>query len=206
MVAAKETVIELDPVQTMHMELKIVGTSPLLMHKFSDSAKADMVSKQIGVTREKKKRDIKTEMEEAIHRLPDGTVGFPASGFKKAMVETAPYLKSMNKKLAKGSFFIMAESNLVPIEYKEQVQNEATVKLATGVSMVRYRPEFREWVCVLKIMYNANQLSPQQIINMANVAGFHIGVGEWTPQHDGSYGMFTVATNGNENNGNTKNV
>jgi hypothetical protein len=31
-------------------------------------------------------------------------------------------------------------------------------------------------------------------VNLFNTAGFAIGVGEWRPQRDGSYGMFHIAS------------
>lgn len=193
----KEVVIS--PVKLEDIFLGIEGVTPLLMNKFSDREKREIVDKQMKKTREKKARNIEEEIAEKIHRLPDGRVGFPATGFKKAMTESAPYLTGMNKKLAKGAFFVLG--NLVPIEYKEQRINEATVKIGRNITMVRYRPEFDGWSCKLHIRYNANQISPEQIVNLANLAGFHIGVGDWTPQHDGQNGMFRVVANGGEKEG-----
>lgn len=189
---SKEVVIS--PVNLEDMFFGIEGVTPLLMNKFSDREKKDMVDHQTKKTREKKARNIEEEIEEKIHRLSDGTVGFPATGFKKAMTESAPYLTGMNKKLAKGAFFVLG--NLVPIEYKKQQINEATVKIGKGITMVRFRPEFDGWSCSLHIRYNANQISAEQIVNLANLAGFHIGVGDWTPQHSGQNGMFRVVSNG----------
>lgn len=191
-----EKEIALSPVLLEDMHLKIEGVTPLLMNKFSDREKQEMVNKQLRKTKQKSARDIELEIEEKIHRLPDETIGFPSSGFKKAMVEAAPYLTGLNMKLAKGCFNILGE--LVPIEYREQKINEAVVKIGKGrdkIAMVRFRPEFGGWSCILHIRYNVNQISPEQIVNLANLAGFHIGVGDWTPQHNGQYGMFRIAIN-----------
>lgn len=192
----KKTEVALSPVMLENMGIEIEGVTPLLMNKFSDREKKNMLDVQLKKTREKKARDIEGEIEEKIHRLPDGAVGFPATGFKKAMTEASPYLVGMNKKLSKGSFFVLG--NLVPIDFEEQKTNEATVRLSGrgSVAMIRFRPEFNNWSCTLDIRYNANQISPEQIVNLANLAGFHIGVGDWTPQHGGQYGMFKVKTNG----------
>jgi hypothetical protein len=35
-------------------------------------------------------------------------------------------------------------------------------------------------------------LQPSQIVNLAQLAGFHIGLCEWRPQKKGDYGRFTV--------------
>lgn len=63
-----------------------------------------------------------------------------------------------------------------------------------GTADLRYRPEFSEWHAKLLVRYNANVLSESQILNLLNVAGFAVGVGEWRPEKDGQYGMFHVAT------------
>ncbi len=192
--AEKKIEIKLSPVKLEAMAIEIEGLTPLLMNRFSDIEKEKILAKQVKKTKEKKARDIEEEISEKIHRLPDGTIGFPSLGFKKAMTEAAPYLTGMNKKLARGAFYVLGD--MVPIQFKEQKINTTRVKIAGGITTIRFRPEFDSWSCVLNIRYNANQISPEQIVNLANVAGFHIGVGDWTPQHNGQYGMFQVRAHG----------
>lgn len=63
-----------------------------------------------------------------------------------------------------------------------------------GTADIRYRAEFPDWKARVLVRYNANVLSEAQILNLLNVAGFAVGVGEWRPEKDGQYGMFHVAT------------
>jgi len=35
-------------------------------------------------------------------------------------------------------------------------------------------------------------ITPEQVVGLIKLAGFHIGIGGWTPQHHGNYGMFTI--------------
>jgi len=191
--------VTIQAIKVADLKLKVEGMTPLLMNKFSDEAKQGLLDKQAGKSKERAKRTkeiITKEIESCIHRLPDGQAGFPASGFKKAMVEaaTGKLLEGMNGKLAKGAFFIMG--NLVPIKYKKQVINEAIGRIGRKIPMVTFRPEFQEWTAELPIKYNSSQVTAQQIIALANLAGFHIGVGDWRPQCNGSYGTFKVFVNG----------
>lgn len=71
---------------------------------------------------------------------------------------------------------------------------EDMVRIAMGTADIRYRGEFKEWRTTFVIRYNANVLSLEQIVNLFNTGGFGIGVGEWRPQKDGSFGMFHIAT------------
>lgn len=193
----KEQGVTISPIKVSTFKLKIRGMSNLLMNKFSDEAKKGLLDKQAGKSTERAKRTkerIAKEVENCIHRTPDGKVGFPASGFKKAMVEaaTGKLLQGMNGKLAKGSFFIIG--NLVPIKFKKQIVNEAVGRIGRNIPMVVFRPEFEDWSAELLIKYNDSQITVQQIVALANLAGFHIGVGDWRPQKSGSYGMFQVET------------
>lgn len=192
---AKQVQVTIAPIKIATMQLKVIGETPLLQEKMADRIREQLKNIVTGKGKEKNKnRDLEREVEEKIHKNAKGEVCFPTSGFKKAMVEAAPYLEGLDKKKAKGSFFIIGE--LVPIKYKKQVTNKA-VGRDSGINRAPreiWRPEFQDWSCILTIKYNEQQITPNQIIELAKLAGFHIGVGSWNPQHGGQYGMFTVAS------------
>jgi hypothetical protein len=73
---------------------------------------------------------------------------------------------------------------------------EDMVKIAMGTSDIRYRAEFQGWTAKVRVTYNTRVLSAAQIINLFNLAGFGVGVGEWRPERDGQFGRFHVATEG----------
>ena len=83
-------------------------------------------------------------------------------------------------------------SELVRIEGEPRMR-EDMVRIAMGTADIRYRGEFTEWRVEVPISYNADVISPAQIANLFNIAGFGVGVGEWRPQRNGSYGRFHVA-------------
>jgi hypothetical protein len=76
----------------------------------------------------------------------------------------------------------------------EPAMREDMVRVGMGTADLRYRGEFADWHAKLLVRYNANVLSESQILNIINVAGFAVGVGEWRPEKDGMNGMFHVAT------------
>ena len=45
---------------------------------------------------------------------------------------------------------------------------------------------------VLKIRFNAAAISPEQIINLLNWAGFHCGIGGWRHERGGTFGQYHV--------------
>ena len=188
--------VVINPLLIATMRAKVVGITPYLSNKMSDKDKQSMLNKQMGKGVEKNKiRNPKEEVENKIHKMSNGEVGIPIVAIKKAMVESAPILE-MEKKLVRGGLFIIAEDgNLVPLKYKKMVINEAITR-DSGISRTprtTFRPEFRDWSCEFTIKYNAKQITPDQILNLLKVAGFHIGLGSWRPLTDGNFGTFTVA-------------
>ena len=190
---AKE--VQIEPLLIATMTVEIAGITPLLMNKMSDKEKQSMLDKQMGKGTEKNKiRNPVEETENKIHKLSNGKVGVPIISIKKAMIESAPYL-DMEKKVVRGSMFIIPEeNNLVTLNYKKMVTNEAITR-DSGINRTprtTFRPEFRDWGCKFTIKYNAKQVTPDQIYNLLKVAGFHSGIGSWRPLTEGNYGTFTV--------------
>lgn len=141
-------------------------------------------------------------------RLRRPRYGFPSVGFKASAVTAGTSVAGLTKVAARQAFHILGEDvdvkgvfegtksrhNLVRILGGAPAMREDTVKVGMGGSDLRYRGEFADWHARLLVRYNANVLSESQILNLINVAGFAVGVGEWRPERDGMNGMFHVAT------------
>jgi hypothetical protein len=73
---------------------------------------------------------------------------------------------------------------------------EDCVKIAMGTTDLRYRPEFKKWGMRLVVSFNARAISLDQIINLINLGGYAVGLGEHRPERDGDKGRFEVKANG----------
>jgi hypothetical protein len=189
----KETVIELPKMDIQTMEITLVGDSPLICHKWSDKAKKMMLDKQLKKAKTAKAaKDPEQDFKDSLYPHPDGGYGFPVVAFKAAAVNACSHVDGVTKVAARGAFHINGE--MAKIEGSDPEPREDMVRIAMGTADIRYRGQFVEWRTTLEVRYNVNVLSAEQIVNLFNVAGFGIGVGEWRPQKNGSYGMFHVAT------------
>jgi hypothetical protein len=189
----KRTRIETPVIDIATITLDIKGITPLLMEKFSDKTLKKLMDRDTGKGTERKVvRDFKKEAEDKIHTMTDGKPGFPATAFKRAMVEAAPYLEGMDKKRAKGSFFVLGDLVRINCRKQDTLQSVCKQSGATGAPMIVWRPQFWDWACKLIIRFNSKQISPDQIVSLARLAGFHIGIGGWRPQCNGQYGMFDI--------------
>jgi hypothetical protein len=185
--------ISLPKLDIREIELTLEGDSPLICHKWSEKAKRLILDKQMGKASEgREHKNPEEDYRESLYRLPDGSgYGFPAIAFKNAAVTACTSLgKSITKVAARQAFHVVGE--LVRIE-GEPRPREDMVRVGMGTADIRYRGEFPEWRVRLRVRYNARVLSDEQVVNLFNVAGFAVGVGEWRSERDGSYGLFHVA-------------
>ena len=196
-VVKKTQAIILPMLNIKHLELKVIGDSPLIVHKWSEKSKKQIRDKQAKKAAPKKEaRNPEQEYLDAIYHVDgNGTHGLPAIAFKCAAVDACSHVEGVTKVLARGAFHVIGE--LVAIDHEgEPEMREDMVRIGMGTSDLRYRPEYKVWSITLNIRYNEYVLSPEQIINLFNTAGFAIGVGEWRPEKNGNFGMFHVATQG----------
>jgi hypothetical protein len=183
--------IELPALDIRTMQLVLIGDSPLICHAWSAKAKKAMLDKQM--KRAKQAREAKNPEDDVVGSLyphPEGDYGFPCAAFKSAAVDACSHIEGVTKVLARGAFHVVGE--LARIDGKP-TPREDMVRVGMGTADIRFRGEFKQWRAALTVRYNGGVLSAEQIVNLFNVAGFAIGVGEWRPQRNGSCGLFHVA-------------
>jgi len=84
---------------------------------------------------------------------------------------------------------------LVKITKGTPERNLAPVRLANGNVDIAVRPLWREWQATLRIRYDADQFTLEDVANLLERAGMQVGVGEGRPDSKDSagigYGTFT---------------
>lgn len=183
--------IELPPLNIQTVTFKLVGDSPLIVHAWSEKAKKQMLDKQMKkATKAKEAKDPEADYKACFYYTESGDYGFPTIGVKAAMVSACRFL-GMKMTEARGAFHIDGE--MLRVEGEPRMR-EDMVRVGMGTADIRYRPEFPEWSILAPIKFNAGVISAEQIANLLNTAGFGVGLGEWRPEKNGSYGRFHVAS------------
>lgn len=187
--------------------LKIIGDSPLIVHAWSDKAKEMLLNKQMKkASTGREAKDPFMDFCDSLYWLTEkpekptmedvqkAKFGFPVVAFKTAAIDGAFQSGALPKKTtARGAFHILGE--MAEIEGTPTMR-EDMCRIGLGTADIRYRGEFSKWSTVLTIQYNKNAMSIEQIVSLFNIGGFGVGVGEWRPAKDGSYGRFHVAREG----------
>lgn len=175
----------------------IVGTSPLIMHKFSEKAKRQMLDAQQGVKTPKERRDPDADYQAAFYRTESG-YGFPAVAFKACTIGAARFYGKDVKmtELRQSLFFkgILSPNDPQPLVeiVGEPHMREDVVRLGISGTDLRYRPEFTEWSAVLDVTYVRSMLTRESVLSLIDAGGMGVGVGEWRPEKKGDYGTFQI--------------
>lgn len=193
MVTKTATAIELPPLNIQTVTFVLIGDSPLIVHAWSEKAKRQMLDKQMKkATKAKEAKDPEADYEACFYKTETGAYGFPAIGVKAAMVSACRFVDA-KMTVMRGAFHIDCEMLTVVGEPRPR---EDMVRVGMGTADIRYRPEFVDWRIPVTVKFNASVISAEQIANLLNAAGFGVGIGEWRPEKNGSYGRFHVAAEG----------
>lgn len=216
MAKKSEEVVEIRPIEIKTAKVRIEGTTPLIVHAWSEKAKKMMLDAQMGVTKTKarEKKDPFDDFVESLYWIEgkpsestpeafDEAVrngarwGFPVTAIKQAANSAAYRLKWVKNQMElRGSYFINSpDGDLVEIKGSVPKPREDMVRVGMGTADIRYRGEFEKWYAEFEVTYNASgSMSLEQIINCINAGGFVCGLGEWRPEKDGNFGMYRVCT------------
>lgn len=205
--AGKSESLILPPLALETVEIHLIGTSPLIVHAWSEKALRAMADKQ--QKKATKGREAKVPFDDFVGSLywlsekPESPTekdvesaifGFPAIGFKAAAVTACTSTGSITKVAARQAFHVVGE--MVEIIGPPPAMREDVCRVGMGVADLRYRGQFSPWGARVKVEINTAVISAEQVANLFNLAGFAVGVGEWRPERDGEYGRFRVASAG----------
>lgn len=203
----KETGVVISAPNFANMTILLQGTAPLVVARFSK--KAELMAKMAeGSSAKSKKersaRDYDKEAEDARYRSGEGWEGINAAAFRAGMI-SACRLVGFKMTLAKLSVFVEADGwdvqDGIPLVrvYGESETYTAHTRNATGVVDVRSRPMYREWAVQLRVRFDADQFTTQDMYNLLARVGGQVGLCEGRPDSKSSagcgFGTFQIVPN-----------
>lgn len=199
--APEEQQIVIPPIEAKIAVIKLVGTTPLLVNRFDEKSKTEMLEKQMkGAKRAKEARDPEREFRASLYPIPGkkGKYGMPIGGIKNCAVSACRFIDGIAMTTAKGSFHVLDENGtgLIPIDGSDPVMDQRICRIGPfgkKTAITRFRGRFDKWSVTFKVKYNSRIISPQQLLNLFENGGFSVGLCEFRPEKSGSLGMFEVA-------------
>lgn len=182
--------------ETVKLLITILGESPLIVHKWSEKAKREMLDKMTKTARGN--RDVKdpdAEYEGSLYVTDDGQYYFPTIAFKAAAVSACRGIDDIAMTQARQLFHVVGDKTI--LHGSEPRMREDMVRVKNGGTDIRYRGEFWPWWCQIQVEFDRKAISEPQIMNLFNLAGFNVGIGEWrpgAPKTSGAFGRFRVGS------------
>ena len=177
----------------------ITGTAPYVQLAFGQKAINLMKAiHEAGHQRTKGKkrepRNFSKEFESALHKTPEGKFGIPAGAFRKAMISACKIVGFQMTK-AKLAVFVEAdgfdETEGTPIVFIEGKPEMVIhhVRNSDGSADLRTRGMWRKWSAAVRVKWDADMFSIQDITNLMKRVGMQVGLGEGRPDSKMSAGM-----------------
>jgi len=175
--------------------LTIVGDSPYMPEPM-DMAVAERYNKKKS-KQSYSKDDISEEekVKAKFYYTEDEKYGIPSRAIYNSMIRASSYLFDIKqggmRNIKEGVTLV---GDVLPLKYKN-------LKVAThwgrtsgmkGSPRKIMRNAFEDWSVEVTIQFNKANLSAEQIINVLNWAGFHIGVGGFRKEKTGNFGAFHI--------------
>lgn len=194
---ASEATIQVQRIGTSRMRVPIIGTAPLLVHRFSEKSKRQMLEAMQGKKSPKAPKDPAAECDAARYRFADGADGFPAIAFKAATIGGARFYSGVTMTALRQYLFFDGDlgvdgQKLVKID-GEWSMREDVVRVGQGGTDLRYRPEYTNWSAVLDVRYVTSMLTQDSVLSLIGAGGMGVGVGEWRPEKKGDFGTYDIA-------------
>lgn len=191
------------------LEVMIEGTAPLMVHRFSQKMIGAIKDKQTAkdqVSRKRAPKDYVAEFNGARYISREGWDGFYAGSIRNAMIGAARYVDGLQMTRAKGLIFIEADgfdkldgTPLVRIQGCKPAHDTRPVRLESGVADLRNRPRYDAWFAKLRIRFDADHISANDVVNLLARAGAQVGICEGRPGAPNSngigFGLFDVRSN-----------
>lgn len=181
------------------IDVEIRGTSPLLIHRFSENSEQAASSRKTMV----QKRDPREEATKAAYIAPDGTFYFSAFSIPGAMGNAGANHKMRGSR--KSLRFIVPSAVRItcdtitilngngPAKDFEVDARPVTIPATKG-RIMRYRPRFDCWGAKFNLSLDDTALSIEDAHLLLNEAGVSIGIGDFRPDKRGPFGCFRVVS------------
>lgn len=195
--------IDIQQVAKETMLVPLRGTAPLIVHRFSEKAKRQMLDAQQGRKNKKAIRDPQQDYEDSFYKYTDPTTsevgyGMPIIAFKAATISAARLFdKSVTMVGLRQQLFMRGmlgdDGQQLAIITGEPEMREDVVRLGMSGTDLRYRPVFNEWSTTLEVTYIKSVISRESVLSLIDAGGLTVGVGEWRPERKGDFGTYELS-------------
>lgn len=185
--------VSIRPANMRVVLFEIEGLANLMIAKFSTKAMKSIKAKHEAGSQAKSKkvreaRDFEADADNARHVSLEGWDGIHAAAFRNGMID-ACRLTDLKMTQARLAIFCMEDGedkdDGTPLVQIHSVGGHETsimpVRNASGTLDLRARPMWRDWKMYVRLRYDADLMSVDDIFNLLQRVGMQVGIGEGRP-------------------------
>lgn len=201
--------------------LWIVGSTPLIVHAWSQKAKLEMLAKQTKATKGGREvRDPERDFVDSLYSMghdKDGNemFGFPSTGVKNCIMSSAHKDRGVARSAVLSALWVDADMvrirpalagaicdmPLIRVYGPPPQMREDMTKIGSGLQKIAnlaYRGQFWPWAMRVTGRFNASVITGEQLAFLIQESGLASGLGEWRNERKGVFGSFHLATSSEE--------
>lgn len=185
-------------IQQIELTLRGRPGSPLVIHAFSEKAKAEIRDKQQKKAKKAKEQRVpEDEFKAARYLDAGGRECAPITALKKSIITAATAFDDITKVGLRQAIFVDSVAApgaaLVPIEKHDGTpargeMREDAVTIGINTRGLTYRPMYPEWQLRIKIEFNPRIVSKAQLLALVDQAGWGVGICEGRPERSSALG------------------
>ena len=190
--------ITITPPNFQTIALKLRGTAPLCINRFSEKAKAEIAAKHRAGSTGKKNTQKESKDFEALYNAAryiseEGWDGIHAGAFRNAAISAcrtvgytmtraklALYIVHDGLDAQDGTMLVRIHG--APMMWTTPVRNKTSIDL-------RPRPLYRDWGALLRVRFDADMFTASDVTNLFVRVGMQVGIGEGRPDSKMSAGI-----------------
>jgi len=178
---------------------RIEGLTPLLIHRFAESAEQAKPTRRIKAANE----DPREAARRVAYVAPNGTFYFSAFAIPNAMGaagashkatgtrRTLRFVVPSAVRVTGADTITITNGNGKPADHFEVDSRPVTIPSTKG-RIMRHRPRFDVWGATFQLAINDDLLDPAMAHVLLSDAGLTIGIGDFRPEKRGPFGTFRV--------------
>ena len=188
----RNTVVAIKKPSYIKIGVEVAGTAALIQNNFSQKAVEEMLSKHMGRSVQREKKNPRQLLRDAMIVNTDDRISIPPVAIKKGMKSGSAAVKGVKGTHLNVGLFVIGGS--LPITY-DRIENRMDIVRTSGIGRtpdIRFRPSFLDWKARLIIKFSDVTFATETVIDLLGRAG-DVGVGEWRPEKSGSFGTFELS-------------
>ena len=189
-----EVVLGIQPLNIGNATFHLRGTSPLVTHNFDAKSRAEMLETQflqafywIGDSAPPEPEEIVDDIPQYDEKkvaacIKKAKFGIPIAGFKNAMVSACRNTALTMKEMMQQIFVSGAEYPEWALIKGAPAMDSRICRLPNKTPVERFRPMWMAWETDIRVEWDKNKMTGDQVANLLAIAGYYVGVCEGRPE------------------------